>query len=137
MNDYLKIWIGSAASNLADGVTFVALPLLAATMTDEPFKIAALSIAYTVPRMLSVLGIGVVVDRLDRRKLLYWANFSRSTLFAGLAALVFTGTTTLIALYLVYAAMGVVETLSDTDSDRRPGQHRLYDPVLILGPVRG
>ena len=136
MNDYRKIWIGSAASNLADGVTFVDLPLLAAAMTDEPFKIAALSIAYTVPRLLSVLGI-VVVDRLDRRKLLYWANFSRSALFAGLAALVFTGTTTLIALYLVYAAMGVVETLSDTDSDRRPGQHRLYDPVLILGPIRG
>lgn len=114
MNDYRKIWTGSAASNLADGVTFVALPLLAATMTDEPLKIAALSVAYTVPRLLSVLGIGVVVDRFDRRKLLYWANFSRSALFAGLTALVLTETTTLIALYVVYAVMGVVETLSDS-----------------------
>ncbi|MEV1007614.1 MFS transporter [Streptomyces sp. NPDC049881] len=114
MNDYRKIWTGNASANLADGVTFVSLPLLAATLTDDPVAIAGLSVAYTLPRLLSVLGIGVLVDRVDRRKLLFWAGFSRGVLFAVLTVLVVSEATTLAALYVVYAVMGVVETLADS-----------------------
>ena len=112
--EYRRIWAGSAASNLADGVTFVALPLLATTLTGSPAAIAALSVAYALPRLLAVLGIGVLVDRLDRRRLLYLASFSRGSIFAGLTALVVTGATPLTALYVVYALTGIVETLSDS-----------------------
>lgn len=112
--EYRRIWIGNAASNLADGVTFVALPLLAATITQDPLAIAALSIFYTAPRLLSVLGIGVLVDRFDRRRLLYLANFSRAVIFAALTALVFAEATPMAALYAVYAFMGIVETISDS-----------------------
>lgn len=114
MSDYRRIWTGNAFSNLADGVTFVALPLLAVTITKDPVQIAALSIAYALPRLLSVLGIGVVIDRVDRRRLLSIANFSRGILFAALTVLVFTETTSMMALYLVYAVMGIVETLADS-----------------------
>lgn len=114
MNDYRRIWLGNASSNLADGINFVALPLLAATLTDNPAHIAALSVAYTLPRLLSVLGIGVLVDRLDRRRLLYLASFSRGVLFAALTLLVIAGATSMPLLYLVYAVMGVIETLADS-----------------------
>lgn len=114
MNDYRRIWTGNASSNLADGITFVALPLLAVTLTSDPVLIATLSIAYTLPRLLSVLGIGVLIDRVDRRLLLYLANFSRGLLFAALTVLIFTDTVSMIALYLVYALMGIVETLADS-----------------------
>ena len=114
MNDYRRIWTGNASSNLADGITFVALPLLAATLTGDPVQIAALSVFYTVPRLLSVLGIGVLIDRVDRRLLLYLASFSRGLLFAALTVLVFTDTVSMVALYLVYAFMGIVETLADS-----------------------
>lgn len=114
MRDYRRIWTGNAFSNLADGVTFVALPLLATTLTSDPLKIAALSVAYTLPRLLSVLGIGVVVDRVDRRRLLYIANFSRGLLFAALTVLVLTEQTSMMALYVVYAIMGILETLADS-----------------------
>lgn len=112
--EYRRIWIGNAASNLADGITFVALPLLAATITNDPLAIAALSIFYTAPRLLTVLGIGVLVDRVDRRRLLYLANFSRAVLFAALTALVVAQATPMAALYIVYAFMGIVETISDS-----------------------
>lgn len=111
--EYRRIWAGNASANLADGLTFVALPLLAATLTQSPLAIAGLAVAYSLPRVLSVLGIGVLIDRVDRRRLLVAANLSRATLFAALAALVLTGATPLVALYVVYAVMGVVETLSD------------------------
>lgn len=112
--EYRRIWIGNAASNLADGITFVALPLLAATITNDPLAIAALSIFYTAPRLLTVLGIGVLVDRVDRRRLLCLANFSRAVLFAALTALVVAQATPMAALYIVYAFMGIVETISDS-----------------------
>lgn len=114
MNNYRRIWLGNASSNLADGVNFVALPLLAATLTDNPAHIATLSVAYTLPRLLSVLGIGVLVDRLDRRRLLYLASFSRGVLFAALTLLVIAGATSMPLLYLVYEVMGVIETLADS-----------------------
>jgi predicted MFS family arabinose efflux permease len=113
-SEYRKIWTGNASSNLADGITFVALPLLAAAITKDPLAIAALSIFYTAPRLLTVLGIGVLVDRVDRRRLLYLANLSRAAIFAGLTALVVADATPLAALYAVYAFMGIVETISDS-----------------------
>jgi MFS family permease len=112
--EYRRIWVGNAATNLADGVTFVALPLLAATITDDPAAIAALAVAYTLPRLLSVLGIGVLVDRLDRRRLLYLAGFGRAAVFAVLTVLVATDLTSMVVLYGVYAGLGVVETISDS-----------------------
>lgn len=114
MSDYRRIWTGNAFSNLADGVTFVSLPLLAAVITNDPLEIAALSVAYALPRLLSVLGIGVVVDSVERRRLLYLANFSRGLLFAALTVLVLADLTSMVALYLVYAIMGIVETLADS-----------------------
>lgn len=111
--DYRRIWFGNASSNLADGITFIAIPLLAVTLTDDPLAVSGLAIAHSLPRVLSVLGIGVLIDRYDRRRLLLVANFSRAAMFALLAALVTIDAAPLVALYVVYAVMGVIETLSD------------------------
>lgn len=67
--EFGRIRVGNASSNLADGITFVALPLLAAMVTQNPLAVTGLSVAYTVPHVLAVLGIGVLVDRADRRRL--------------------------------------------------------------------
>ncbi|GAA2098189.1 MFS transporter [Streptomyces albiaxialis] len=111
--EYRRIWTGNAASNLADGLTFVALPLLAADVTDDPAAVAGLPLAYTVPRILAVLGAGVLIDRADRRALLHLSNFCRAAVFGALTALVATGHVTLASLYAVSVVMGLAETLSD------------------------
>lgn len=112
--EYRRIWTGNASSNLADGITFIALPLLAAELTSSPAAIAGLPLAYSLPRILAVLGLGVLIDRRDRRVLLYLSNFSRAAVFAVLTALVATDTVTLAALYTIFVIMGVIETLSDS-----------------------
>ncbi|MFD4636335.1 MFS transporter [Lentzea sp. NPDC058436] len=112
--DYRRIWLGNASSNLADGVTFIALPLLATATTDSPVAVAGLAIAYSLSRILSVLGIGVLIDRGDRRRLLYLANFSRAGMFAVLTGLVLLDAASIVVLYLIYAVMGIVETLADS-----------------------
>jgi predicted MFS family arabinose efflux permease len=111
--DYRRIWLGNASANLADGITFIALPLLAAMTTDNPIAVAGLAVAYSLSRIVSVLGIGVLIDRGDRRRLLYLANFSRAGMFALLTGLVVLGATPIAVLYAVYAVMGVIETLAD------------------------
>ncbi|THV42039.1 MFS transporter [Glycomyces buryatensis] len=111
--DYRRIWFGNASANLADGITFIALPLLATTTTDSPLAIAGLAVAYSLSRILSVLGTGVLIDRVDRRRLLYFANFSRAGMFAALTALVVLDAASIAVLYAVYAVIGVIETLAD------------------------
>ncbi|WP_284075307.1 MFS transporter, partial [Glycomyces harbinensis] len=111
--DYRRIWFGNASANLADGITFIALPLLATTVTDSPIAIAGLAVAYSLSRIVSVLGIGVLIDRVDRRRLAYLANFSRAAMFALLTGLVLLDAAPIATLYLVYAVMGVIETLAD------------------------
>lgn len=112
--DYRSIWLGNASTNLADGVTFVAIPLLAAALTQDPLAIAGLTVAYTAPRILTVLGVGVLVDRSDRRQLLQVANLCRALVFAVLTGLVVLNAAPLPVLYAVVATMGIVETVSDT-----------------------
>ncbi|HUG49032.1 MAG TPA: MFS transporter, partial [Candidatus Limnocylindria bacterium] len=41
--NYWKLWTSSAISNLADGVFFIALPLLAIRRTDSPLLVAGLA----------------------------------------------------------------------------------------------
>lgn len=111
--DYRRIWFGNASANLADGITFIALPLLATTITDDPLAIAGLAVVYSVSRILSVLGVGVLIDRVDRRRMAYLANFSRAVMFAILTGLVLLDAAPIATLYLVYVVMGVIETMAD------------------------
>ncbi|MEU3017459.1 MULTISPECIES: MFS transporter [unclassified Nocardiopsis] len=114
--EFRRIWFGNASSNLADGITFVAMPLLAATLTRDPLLISGLSAAYAVPRIIAVLFAGVMIDRGDRRRLLYLSNYSLALVFTLLAALIVFDLVTLPALYLVFALVGVIETVSDSSA---------------------
>lgn len=114
--DFRKLWAGSAVSNLGDGVTFVAIPLLAATLTDSPELVAGLSFAYTLPRLLAATFSGVAADRMDLRLSLTVANLSRGALLGFLALLVWLDLVSLWALYGVFALMGVLETLADVSA---------------------
>jgi len=70
-------------------------------------------IAYTVPRIAAVLGIGVMIDRLDRRRILWVANVLRCLAFGGLAFGLARNVVSLPTLYTIYAVIGLVETTSD------------------------
>ena len=56
-----------AVSNLGDGVTVAAAPLLAASITRDPRAIAAVGVAWSLPWLLFALVSGAVADRTDRR----------------------------------------------------------------------
>jgi len=112
-SEYRKLWVGSAISNLGDGLTFIAAPLLAATITRNPVLIAGLSFSYTVPRLLVVVISGALVDRMDRRFLLYSTNFGRAACMAVLGVAVSAGFASMSLLYAVFVGLGLLETVAD------------------------
>lgn len=113
---YWKLWSASGLSNLADGVFKIALPLLAIQFTQSPTLVAGLSVAATLPWLLFALTAGALADRLDRRKLMLWANLGRGVLPALLVAAVVLDLGSIWALYVVALAVGVAETLYDTSA---------------------
>lgn len=113
---YWKLWTSSGLSNLADGIFKIALPLLAVQLTQSPTLVAGLTVAATLPWLLFALAAGALADRLDRRRLMLWANLSRALLPAVLAAVVLLDLDSIWALYVVALMVGVAETLYDTSA---------------------
>jgi len=111
---FWRLLAASTSSNLADGVTRVALPLLAATLTRDPVAVAALTALAFLPWLLFALPAGALVDRSDRPRAMAVANTVRALAFGLLAAAVLTGTAGLPVLYAVAFTIGVAETVYDS-----------------------
>jgi predicted MFS family arabinose efflux permease len=107
------LWGANALSNLADGLVFVTLPLVAAGLTDDPRLVAGLATTYALVRLVVALPAGVYVDRLDRRTLLVAANVLRGAAVLALAASIHAGVASLVVLYAVMAVVGVLESAAD------------------------
>lgn len=113
---YWKLWSASAGSNLADGIFWIALPLLAITLTDSPALVAGVTIASRLPWLLFSLVAGALADRLDRRRTMILVDLFRAGLLGGLAVATALGAASLPLLYVVAFALGVAETLFDTSA---------------------
>lgn len=110
---YWRLWTAGTISNLGDGVDAAALPLLAATLTRDPRLVAGMGVAFSLPWLLFALPAGAIVDRLDRRRVMYRVNVVRAVLVAAIALSVGTGTASIWLLYAIALAMGFCETLFD------------------------
>ncbi len=104
----------TAVTNLADGVTKVALPLLATHLTRSPALVACVMLTLTVPWLFAALHVGVLVDRADRRRLISVANALRLGTIAALAALVPMKALALPELYGAGLALGIAEVIALT-----------------------
>jgi MFS family permease len=86
--NYWKLWTSSVISNLGDGVTMIALPWLATAVTRNAFLIALIAVASRIPWLVFTLPAGVITDRVDRRKLMWWSQSFRAALMSVGAGLV-------------------------------------------------
>ncbi|AGZ39097.1 MFS transporter [Actinoplanes friuliensis] len=114
--DFSKLWTASAVSNLGDGITMAAGPLLVASITTDPAAVAGAVFAQQLPWLLFALLSGAWADRLDRRRLVVTVNLVRAAALAGLVAATATDQVTVPVIYAVFFLLGTGETLSDTAS---------------------
>lgn len=110
-NEWLLV-VFTATTNLADAVTRVALPLLAASITRSPALVAGVATMLTLPWLVTALHVGVFVDRLNRRSLMVGAEAARLLAVATVVLAGATGSASLALLYVVAAALGVAEVVA-------------------------
>jgi MFS family permease len=149
--NFTKTMVASGFANLADGVLWVALPLLAVRLTRSPLLIAGVTVAARLPWLLAPVA-GAFADRLDRRQSMVRVNLVRFVLLGGLALAVAVDVATLPMLYVVAVLLGVGETLFDTSAqsllpavvdreDLTRANSRLYAVELVantfIGPPLG
>ncbi|WP_333740260.1 MFS transporter [Streptomyces sp. IBSBF 2806] len=106
----------TAITNLADGVTKIALPLLATRASASPAQISAVSLTLSLPWLLVALHVGVLVDRVDRRRLLWGANALRLLALGALIEAAPAGRVTIPVLCAVGAVLGVAEVIALTSA---------------------
>lgn len=107
------LWAANAVSNVGDGVTLAAGPLLVASLTDDPALIAGAAFAQQLPWLLFSLISGAYVDRLDRRRLIVLANLLRAVVLAVLALSIAAGDATVLLVYTSFFLLGSAETVAD------------------------
>ncbi|MGW2600872.1 MFS transporter [Streptomyces klenkii] len=104
----------TAITNLADGVTKIALPLLATRASGSPAQVSAVSLTLSLPWLLAALHVGVLVDRADRRRLLWAANGLRLLALGALIPVAADGGITIPVLCAAGAVLGVAEVIALT-----------------------
>jgi MFS family permease len=111
---FAKLWAAQGISNLGDGVYGTALPLLAATLTRDPLLVSLVSFAEWLPWLLFGLLSGALLDRWDRRRVMWTVDAARFAIVAGLAVAVLPGQAGIALLAVVGFLLGTGQTLVDT-----------------------
>jgi MFS family permease len=106
----------TAATNLADGVIKIALALVATTLTKSPGLISGVLLTLTLPWLLAALHVGVLVDRVDRRKLLWLASGIKITVVGVLLGLAASDSLRLPAIYGCGIVLGIAEVIALTSA---------------------
>ena len=109
-----RVVVSSGASNLADGIAKIALPLAAIGFTRSPALVAGLELVRTLPWLFGALPVGALVDRWDRRITMVVANVVRTGLVALVAVSMAMGHGSIWMLYLAAIGSGIAEVFYDT-----------------------
>jgi MFS family permease len=127
---FARLWAASATSNLGDGVYGTALPLLAATLTRDPLLVSVVSFAEWLPWLLFGLLSGPLLDRWDRRRVMWTVDAARFAVVGGLAVAVVVGEAGIALLAAVGFLLGTGQTLVDT------GAHSILPALVSRDPQR-
>jgi predicted MFS family arabinose efflux permease len=68
--DFLVLWSAQLVSTLGSQVSLVAFPLLVLALTGSAARAGIVGFANTIPALLFYLPAGVLVDRLDRKRVM-------------------------------------------------------------------
>lgn len=110
---FWTLWTAFTASNLADGLSLVALPLLAYDLTNDARLIALVAVFQYLPFLLVGLPAGMLLDRFDRRSIAAGAQLTRAAVVGGLGVLLTAGGGSVPALFTVAFLIGTCEVLVD------------------------
>ena len=110
---FWTLWTAFTASNFADGLSLVAMPLLAIGLTDDARLVAAVAVFQYLPFLIIGLPAGIVLDRFDRRWIAVTAQVVRAIVLGALAFVVLADEATIESLMLASFLIGASEVMTD------------------------
>ena len=111
-------------TNLADGITLAAGPLLVASQTHNPLAVAMAVLLQRLPWLMFGLYAGVVADRVSRRAIIISTGLARAAILLLLIASILTHHVDTAVVLAALFLFGVNETFGDTTSQPRPDNPR-------------
>jgi MFS family permease len=113
--DFTILWTGQVVSTIGSEVSGLAFPLLVLATTHSPAKAGIVGFANMIPNLLS-LAAGVVVDRLDRKRIMLVADGLRSLALASIGVALVAGVLSfaqIVIIALVEGTLGVFFTTAE------------------------
>ncbi|WP_351225348.1 MFS transporter [Streptomyces sp. NPDC002133] len=108
-----RLWTAAVVSKFGDALRTAAMPLLAASLTDDPLLIASVTACGYLPWLLFGLLGGAVADRVDQRRAMWAVDLLRGGLMAAFAVAVALGHASIAVLIAVAFALTALQTLFD------------------------
>lgn len=99
-----------------DGAFSVAVPLLAATLTQDPFTLSIVSAAFLLPWLLFTLPAGALVDRWPRRRVMVTSNLVQAGALTVFLLLWWTGHISIAVLAGAVVVVGAAQPFFDSAS---------------------
>lgn len=103
-------------SNLGDGISIAAAPLLVAATTRDPLVVALAVLLQRLPWVLFGLFAGVVADRHDRRGIVIAVQLLRAAVLGGLSSAIALDAASVPVVLVVMFVLGSTEVFADTTS---------------------
>ena len=107
---FAKLWAASTLSALGTGLTVVAAPLYVSARTSNALIVSATTGVAMLPWLLFALPAGVLVDRVDRRRLMVAVDWARAAAMGVLAVAILGGWSSIVLLDLVLFLINTGET---------------------------
>jgi MFS family permease len=104
---FWRLWSASTTSALGSGLATIAAPLFVAAHTRSPLVVSAAQGVAWLPWLLFALPGGVLVDRVDRRRLMVLIDAVRVVVMVALATAMVTGHA---SIPLLYVALFLINT---------------------------
>ena len=111
--DFRWLFAASWTTNIGDGIAVAAGPLLLATQTRDPALVALALLVQRLPYLLIGLYVGVLADRVNRRRVVIVVNVLRALVVAALAAAIAAGRVNVVVVLVTLFILGTAEVFAD------------------------
>jgi MFS family permease len=106
--DFKVLLSSQAISAVGDAVSFIALPLLVLALTGSGFAMGIVGAIQTLPDLLFAMLAGAMVDRGDRKRIMFLADLARGGLTALIPLSVALDGPTMAVILVVAAPMSIM-----------------------------
>lgn len=113
VRDFRLLFQGTTIGSVGFWMQQVVFGWLVLELTDSAFYLGMASFARYIPMVVVSPVAGVLADRLDRRRMVFWIQLAQLVLTAWIAAVVLTGTTQIWHLLVNSFLMGVLISISN------------------------